>query len=154
MQDETRVELATSEDDLRACMAVRREVFVAEQGVAAELEVDGLDGECRHFIARRALAPVGTARVRRTAEGWKIERVAVAAGARRHGVGRALVQRVLSELGCSSPEGPSASRGDAELIYLNAQVSALSFWEQLGFRGRGPRFEEASIEHQRMIWPE
>jgi predicted GNAT family N-acyltransferase len=129
-----------SELELDTARAIRRAVFVEEQAVPVDVEVDGLDGEAEHFLARLGSLPVATARARRTPKGWKIERVAVLAPQRQLGVGRALVQGVLEH----APPGV--------LVYVHAQESALGFWERLGFTAEGPRFEEGGIGHRRMLF--
>ena len=113
-------------------------MFVEEQGVPAELERDGLDGEAEHYLARVGERPVGTARARRTAKGWKLERVAVIRAERRSGIGLALVRHVLEH-----------APADA-VVYVHAQESALGFWLRAGFVVEGASFEEAGIVHRWM----
>jgi predicted GNAT family N-acyltransferase len=127
-----------SATELEVARAIRRTVFIEEQAVPAEVEVDGLDAAAEHFLARLGSLPVATARARHTARGWKIERVAVLAAARRLGVGRVLIQHVLA----SAPEGA--------LVYVHAQESALGFWQSAGFVVEGSSFEEGGISHRRM----
>jgi predicted GNAT family N-acyltransferase len=127
-----------SASELDVVRAIRRTVFVEEQAVPIEVEVDGLDDEAEHFLARLGGLPVATARARRTPKGWKVERVAVVGAQRRLGVGRVLVQHVLEH----APAGAS--------VYVHAQESAMGFWERAGFVAEGPRFEEGGISHRRM----
>jgi len=127
-----------SASELDVARAIRRTVLVEEQAVPLEVEVDGLDDEAEHFLARLGALPVATARARRTPKGWKIERVAVLGAQRRLGVGRVLVQHVLEH----APAGAS--------VYVHAQESAMGFWERAGFVAEGPRFEEGGISHRRM----
>jgi predicted GNAT family N-acyltransferase len=129
-----------SADELEVALAIRRAVFVEEQGVPGELEADGRDASAEHFLARRGPRPraVATARARRTDRGWKIERVAVLAAERGLGVGMELVRRVL-EL---APPGL--------VPYVHAQQGALGFWQRAGFIAEGPPFEEAGIPHRWM----
>src|SRR5262245_19964935 len=82
--------------ELDLVRAIRRTVFVEEQAVPAELEMDGRDAEAEHFLARVGTLPVATARARRTPKGWKVERVAVLAEQRKLGVGSVLVRHVLA----------------------------------------------------------
>ncbi len=124
--------------ELDVVRAIRRAVFVDEQAVPMDVEVDGLDGEAEHFLARLGPLPVATARARRTPKGWKVERVAVLQPQRRLGVGRALICHVLN----SAPPGVP--------IYVHAQQSALGFWQRAGFVAEGPGFEEGGIAHRRM----
>jgi predicted GNAT family N-acyltransferase len=127
-----------SVSELDTARAVRRAVFVDEQRVPAELELDGLDEVAEHYLARVGARPVGTARARRTAKGWKLERVAVLGAERGRGVGMALVRYALEH----APAG--------EVVYVHAQESALGFWLRAGFVSEGPSFEEAGISHRWM----
>ena len=124
--------------ELDAVRAIRRQVFVEEQAVPVELEVDGLDHTAEHYLGWLGSLPVATARARRTEKGWKVERVAVLGPQRRSGVGRALVGYVLE----SAP--PDLT------VYVHAQQSALGFWQRAGFVAEGPSFEEAGIAHRWM----
>lgn len=127
---------------LEACHSLRRVVFVDEQRVDARLEWDDLDALAEHFLARRSrdALPLGTARLRIVAGRAKAERVAVRADARKTGVGRALMEALeirARALGCSE-------------IVLDAQLTALPFYEALGYVAEGPIFEEAGIDHRAM----
>lgn len=124
--------------ELDVALAIRRSVFVEEQGVPAELEADEMDAIAQHYLARVGQLPVAAARARRTSRGWKIERVAVLASQRGRGVGMVLVRRVLD----LAPPGL--------LPYVHAQESALGFWQRAGFVPEGPSFEEAGIRHRWM----
>ena len=137
-----RVAPALSAEDRALGRAIRHAVFVQEQAVPAELELDGLDEACQHFLARVAGQAVATARARSTARGWKIERVAVIPEQRGRAVGAALVRYMLG----AAPEGLA--------VYVHAQESALGFWQRLGFVAEGPGFVEAGIAHRLMVWTE
>jgi len=135
-----RVEIAdiSRADDMEAAFDIRREVFCREQGVSEEEELDGLDSQCRHYLARCDGAPVATARTRMLASGEaKVERVAVRRVWRGRGVGQALMSRVIADL------GPVP-------IVLNAQLRTVGFYAGLGFVPEGPVFSEAGIDHLRM----
>ena len=134
------VSRAVSERERSQGRALRHAVFVVEQGVPIDVEVDGLDDVCQHFLVRFGEHAVATARARTTERGWKIERVAVADEYRRRAVGTLLVQRMLAD----APVGAE--------VYVHAQESALGFWERLGFVADGPRFVEGGIGHFRMSW--
>jgi predicted GNAT family N-acyltransferase len=132
---------ALTDAELALGRAIRHSVFVDEQHVPPELELDGLDDQCEHFLARSGGGEaVGTARARSTARGWKLERVAVLKAERGRAVGAALVRHMLSQ----APAGV--------VVYIHAQESALGFWQRLGFIAEGPRFEEAGIPHRVMQW--
>ncbi|MDJ0868014.1 MAG: GNAT family N-acetyltransferase [Myxococcota bacterium] len=131
---------AVDGDALATCQAIRRTVFVEGQGVPEALEIDGLDPDCAHFLARAGGRPVGTARLRELDGRAKAERVAVLAAHRRDGVGRALMRAL---------EGEARRRGHRELV-LNAQEEVVPFYELLGYTICGARFDEAGIPHRPM----
>ena len=108
----------------------------------AEIEVDGRDPDCVHFLASAdGEGDLGAARLRVTADGVaKAERVAVRATARGRGVGRALMRALEAE---------AAAAGHAAVL-LGAQAGAIPFYIRLGYAPVGPRFMEADIEHQMM----
>lgn len=131
-----RVEFDAALADLRS---VRDEVFVGEQGVPVQLEHDDLDPQCAHVLARLLDGtPVGTARL---TPDRQIGRMAVRAPWRGRGVGDALLLALVDE---------AKQRGWTD-VWLNAQVSAESFYARHGFKAEGDRFLEAGIEHQAML---
>ncbi|GAB4038965.1 GNAT family N-acetyltransferase [Spirosoma jeollabukense] len=132
--------------DLDSAFAIRREVFVDEQHVSAREEYDEFEDTSTHFLARADGAPCGTARWRRTSNGVKLERFAVLKPFRGMGVGKALVKAVLEDVFSQQPE-------PIERIYLHAQVSAMPLYASFGFVSIGPMFEEAGIQHYKMVLP-
>ena len=77
-------------DDLIQCLEIRRAVFIEEQGVSVEDEVDGQDSKALHFLLRDNTVPVGTARILILDEIGKIGRVCVLAPYRGRGHAKAL----------------------------------------------------------------
>ncbi|MGV8943254.1 GNAT family N-acetyltransferase [Thermomonas sp.] len=133
-----RVEVVEFQQALAELRAVRDEVFVGEQNVPVDLEHDALDPISTHVIARvMDGSPVGTGRL--TTE-RHIGRMAVLAQWRGRGVGDALLLALVEQ---------ARQRGWQD-VHLNAQVSALGFYERHGFQPEGERFMEAGIEHQAM----
>ena len=132
---------ARTEDDHAACHMIRNDVFCREQGISIEFEFDGLDDICRHYLAKRHGAPVGTARARRLDDGVvKAERMAVLADCRGLNVGRELMSRLLED----------ARREGCRSALLNAQTAVVPFYEKLGFVAEGEEFHEVGIPHFRM----
>ena len=131
--------------DLARCRALRREVFILEQRVPADIEVDGRDDACVHFLAVHPdRGELGAARLRVTPSGVaKAERVAVRATARGTGVGRALMRALEAEAKAS---------GHLRVV-LGAQMDAVPFYLRLGYQPVGRRYMEAGIEHQTMERP-
>lgn len=128
-------------DELASCIDLRALVFVQEQSVPVELEVDGLDPSCTHFIALDGDQLVGTARMKVLGPGTvKAQRVAVRASVRGTGAGKAIMramERHARELGFVR-------------IVLDAQLSAVGFYERLGYHAEGPVFVDAGIDHRHM----
>ena len=85
-------------DDLVQCLEIRRAVFIEEQGVSVEDEMDGQDSKALHFLARDNTVPVGTARILILDEIGKIGRVCVLAPYRGRGHANALMGACLSHL--------------------------------------------------------
>ena len=130
--------------DLDAAFTIREKVFQHEQGVPAAKEHDEHDRtDARHYLARAADGtPAGAARWRETDNGVKLERFAVLADFRNQEIGAALLHAVLTDV--------QVERADAE-VYLNAQLRAVPFYERHGFRKEGEMFEEADIQHYKMV---
>jgi YbgC/YbaW family acyl-CoA thioester hydrolase len=125
-----------------AAWAIRKQVFIEEQKIPAELEHDNADADCVHALAcNRFGVPLATGRLHEVAPGvGKIGRMAVLASMRGSRIGR----RVLDGLVDCARE-----RGQREVV-LHAQLSAAPFYTRAGFVERGPVFEEAGIPHVEM----
>ncbi|HQW29466.1 MAG TPA: GNAT family N-acetyltransferase [Verrucomicrobiales bacterium] len=119
-------------------LAVRREVFIVEQGVPEEIEIDDYDAVSLHFLAVDTDGvPIGTARL---LPDGRIGRMAVMSRWRRCGVGRSLMMAVIKA---------ARQQGKTEM-HLHAQVHSIGFYESLGFEVCGEEFEEAGILHREM----
>jgi ElaA protein len=123
-------------------------VFIDEQGVPEDLELDGLDAACAHFLATAsdvdgAIVDVGTARLKPNGGQAKAQRVAVARAWRKRGVGQALMAAL---------EEDARARGLSAVV-LSSQVSAIPFYERLGYTASGPVYEDAGIPHRDMRKP-
>jgi predicted GNAT family N-acyltransferase len=145
------VRIAADFADREACFAVRKEVFVGEQGVPEDLEYDAYDADAVHVLAiREDGVPLGTGRllhgaaaVAKTgadASAGCLGRLAVSRAARGLGVGAALVRAI---------EDAARARG-LTAVDLHAQTRALGFYERLGYAAYGPEFPDAGIPHRAM----
>jgi predicted GNAT family N-acyltransferase len=133
-----RVEPADWITDLAALRAVRDPVFIVEQNVPLEDEIDALDPRSHHVIARAADdTPIGTARL---TPDRMIGRMAVVAGWRGRGVGAALLEAILDQ---ARAQGYPA-------VELHAQTHAIPFYEKFGFVAYGEAFDECAIMHRMM----
>lgn len=133
------VKKISNQEDLEKAFAIRRTVFVGEQNCPPELEYENEDVST-HFLATINNVPAGACRWRKTSAGYKLERFAVLKEFRGKGVGQAMVQTVLADL----PK-------DAAYIYLNAQIDAVGLYSKFGFVAEGEQFEEAGIQHFKMV---
>lgn len=132
------VRIADWSRDRAALIEVRQKVFIEEQRVPAELEWDEWDDKALHLLALDAQNhAIGTARLLPTGQ---IGRMAVLREWRRQGVGAALLIALLAE----------AAAGDYPPLFLNAQLTALSFYQRQGFVAEGAEFLDAGIPHRRM----
>ncbi|MFF0381170.1 GNAT family N-acetyltransferase [Streptomyces sp. NPDC004286] len=148
------VRLAEDPADREACFTVRKDVFVAEQGVPQDIEYDAYDATAVHVLAMgEDGVPLGTGRLLHgeaaagktggdTSVG-SLGRLAVTRRARGLGVGAALVRAIedaARDLGLTA-------------VDLHAQTQALGFYERLGYTAYGPEFQDAGIAHRAMRRP-
>ena len=133
------VEIALSEERLHDLFAIRNNVFVNEQGVDETAEHDEFEAISTHLIALYNNQPAGTCRFRQTESGIKLERFAVLQRYRQLGIGSALLTHCLH------------LADKKNIIYLHAQVQVEQFYAKHGFVRSGERFEEAGIQHYKMI---
>ena len=129
------------ETGMADAFSVRRAVFIEEQDVPEELELDGDDEAATQFVAYDDGRPVGTARLRKDDETTvKAERVAVLSDERGRGIGRRLMAAV---------EAHAVDAG-YETVVLHAQVPVVGFYEELGYTTTSDVFEDAGIPHREM----
>ena len=136
------VHVVHSPEDKEDCLTIRERVFVREQGVPRELEMDAWDAVATHFLLRDDVTgePLATARLLDKNGRAKIGRVAVLPQARGRGLGLEIMRAVLAE---------ARRRGFPEAM-LDAQTYALPFYTRLGFTPEGEEFAEAGIPHYTM----
>ncbi|MCX7558137.1 GNAT family N-acetyltransferase [Sulfitobacter sp. F26204] len=127
-------------DDIVTCRALRRQVFIEEQGVSEADEIDDLDDVSLHLLAMEGANAVGSARIYIASGVAKIGRVCVIKSMRGTGLGAALIHKALE-----------VSRGKAKQARLGAQVHALGFYQRLGFDPVGQVYDDAGIPHREMV---
>lgn len=131
----------TTDKELQDALHVRRVVFIEEQQVPEDLEIDEhdqLSDPTIHVIAYRDIEPSATGRLRSPEQGvGKIERVAVKQETRGTGLGRELMLHL---------EKIAVQQGNSTLK-LSAQLQAQPFYEKLGYEGYGEIFDDAGIDH-------
>ena len=116
---------------------VRFKVFVDEQNVPEELEIDGFDDDATHALILLDNKAIGTGRI--LSDGH-IGRVAVLQKYRGQGVGK-LIMKILIEW---------AQKNQLKTLWLSSQWHARGFYIDLNFTCTGDKFEEAGIDHIKM----
>ncbi len=131
---------ARDADEVRAALALRLEVFVVEQNVPVDEEVDEHDETALHLVAVEDGRVIATARVVMEGDTAKLGRVAVARHARRRGIAGRLI---------AASESHARAHGAAR-VALAAQTGALPLYEKAGYIAYGERFMDANLEHLMM----
>ncbi|GAB6137159.1 GNAT family N-acetyltransferase [Halanaerobaculum tunisiense] len=136
-----KVKQATTNQELEQALEVRKEVFVEEQDVPLELEIDGNDQQADQFIAVKQGEVIGTCRLRSDNQTGKVERMAVKVDFRRQRVGSKLLESVTMY----------AQQQKLATLVLHAQLKAREFYLQNGFQVISEEIiVEAGIEHVKM----
>ena len=132
-----KIELLDWEAAQEQAKRIRFTVFVEEQGVPADLEMDENDAASLHALAYADGFAIGTGRL---LPDGHIGRMAVLQEWRGQGAGRAMLRRLIDA---------ARRRGHRE-VELSAQVHAVEFYRAEGFEPDGAVYEEAGIPHQAM----
>ncbi len=140
----TTVRFVESQEELETCLSIRRKVFIEEQGVPEELEIDELDFPApnRHVLLLSEGLPAGTARIKDLGEGVvKYQRIAILSEYRRQGLGKILLDgldRLAVQLGYRH-------------VKIEAQKYAEGFYHRCGFITTSPEIiMDAGIPHVAM----
>lgn len=126
--------------DLSEAHAVRRAVFIAEQGFTEADEWDDLDDDAVQLVIRDQGLPVASARLLDEGPTGRIGRICVLKPWRGKGLGADLVQFGVQHF---------ATHGKTK-VALGAQVQAQGFYERLGFRAAGDVYDDGGVPHQEM----
>lgn len=138
------IEKIKTDEQLQLAFSIRTKVFVEEQNVPVEEELDNfdvLDGECQHVLLTKDDVAVGTGRVRLIEQYGKLQRVAILKEYRQYGFGKVIIlklEQLAAELGATKAK-------------LDAQVHAIGFYEKLGYTVQSDVFMDAGIEHVLMV---
>ena len=121
---------------------IRKEVFIQEQGVPEEMELDEFDPASKHALAYMGALCVGTGRlVYLDNHHAQIGRMSVLSAFRNRGIGKAILTRLIAL---------AKAEGVLTLI-LHSQVSVIPFYEKFGFLAKGAVYDEAEISHRNMM---
>lgn len=133
-----------TEDDLSVAFKIRIKVFVEEQGVPLEDELDEfdtLDGQCEHILVYYNEQPVGTGRIRVVNGLGKLERICILKQYRNFGLGKVIIkalEEIAEEMGVSQ-------------VKLHGQTHAEGFYQKLGYLTSSNIFMEDGIPHILMV---
>jgi len=129
-------------NDREAIKAIREAVFIEEQHVPVELEWDGLDEKCLHLLACNPHGNgVATARMLLDHSTAHIGRMSVLKPYRHQGAGTSMLTSLLEQ----------ARLAGVKEVILNAQTTALGFYQRYGFVTVGDEFDDAGIPHYKMV---
>mgnify|MGYP001163462553 FL=1 len=134
-----KIQLVKTKEEYRDILEIRKKVFIEEQNVPLNIEIE-YEEDSNHVICYVDKFPVGTGRWRMTENGIKLERFAVLKDFRSKGIGKEIVNFILSEISSNNT------------IYLHAQEAVVDFYKKLGFKVSGDKFYEADILHSKMIY--
>ncbi|SDJ86483.1 GNAT family N-acetyltransferase [Sediminibacillus albus] len=135
------VKRAVTDAEIKQAYYVRNTVFVEEQKVPPELEIDELEKESIHFVGYQNGEPVAASRLRFVDNYGKLERICVLKEYR----GRSFGSQIISEM-------EAAIQTDGyEKAKLNAQTRAEDFYKTLGYQTVSGEFMDAGIPHVTMV---
>lgn len=135
------VKIVNTPKDLDHAYSVRYKVFVDEQKVPADEEIDQYEDSATHFVLYDGEQPVGAGRVREVDALLKVERICVLPTYRGKGSGKMIMEKV-EEI---------AKEKDIKMLKLNAQTHAEEFYKKLGYETVSDIFMDAGIPHVTMI---
>lgn len=134
------VRIVETEQELADAFDVRRTVFVDEQNVPEEEEIDQHESESVHFVLYNEGKAAGAGRFRILDGIGKVERICVLKENRKTGSGVAVMNKIEEY----------AKKQGITTLKLNAQTHALPFYSRLGYKTVSEEFLDAGIPHKTM----
>jgi predicted GNAT family N-acyltransferase len=135
-----KVEVAKTEDQIHEVFNIRKKVFVEEQKVPLEEEIDEFENDSIHFVLYDQNHAVGAGRFRILDGIGKVERICVLESSRGKGAGREIMLAIEEY----------AKQQPLSQLKLNAQTYAIPFYEGLGYKVTSDEFLDAGIPHKTM----
>jgi len=135
------VKVVENQKELEEAFLVRKIVFVEEQNVPLEEEIDQFEDDATHFVIYHEGSPVGAGRFRVVDGYGKVERICVLKEARKTGAGKAIMKAIES----------FADTQGLHKLKLNAQTHAIPFYSGLGYEVVSEEFLDAGIPHKTMM---
>ena len=134
------VKKVRSKSELEKVINIRKKVFIVEQKVPYEIEIDGFDEESEHFLAYLDGKPIGCGRIRKNKDYFKLERIAILKEYRNKKYGEKITNYLISY--CKGK--------NKKQIRLHSQLKVVDFYKKFGFIPIGNTFLEAGIKHIEM----
>jgi ElaA protein len=129
--------------DMLSCLDLRRTVFIEEQNVPENEEVDGDDPDCDHILLTVTDIPVGAARLKYYNDFIKVQRVCVLKNYRGQSIGSKIINFIIRHV----------EKNDIRSsVRLGSQIHALEFYKRLGFIEFGEEYLDAGILHKDMVF--
>ncbi|WHY87791.1 GNAT family N-acetyltransferase [Neobacillus novalis] len=135
------VKVVENQKQLEDAYSIRKIVFVGEQNVPLEEEIDQYENEAAHFVLYLENAPIGAGRFRVVDGYGKVERICVLKEARKTGAGKSIMNAIENY----------AQTLALQKLKLNAQTHAIPFYAGLGYEVVSEEFLDAGIPHKTMI---
>lgn len=135
------VKIVKTQKELEDAYSVRKTVFVDEQDVPLEEEIDAYEDKAEHFVMYHEGSPIAAGRFRFVDGYGKVERICVLKEARKTGAGKAIMNAIEKY----------ALEKDIHKLKLNAQTHAIPFYAGLGYEIVSEEFMDAGIPHKTML---
>lgn len=135
------VKIVENLHELEEAYSIRKTVFVDEQHVPLEEEIDQFEDDATHFVLYNQNSPVAAGRFRVVDGFGKVERICVLKEARKTGAGKAIMKEI---------ERFALDQG-IHRLKLNAQTQAIPFYARLGYEVVSEEFLDAGIPHKTML---
>lgn len=135
--------IAINSTDHQSALNIRKSVFVIEQNIPEEIEVDQYEMTSLHFLTSVDGVPAATGRLRVKDQFIKFERIACLKQFRGTGVGRHLMQKMLEYALENYPHLTP---------YMHSREDAVAFYVKLGWLPQGDIFYDVNIPHRAMIY--
>ncbi len=138
---ELEIKIVQTDEQLQDAYQVRKEVFVEEQNVPVELEIDELEKMATHFVGYSEGKPIAASRIRFQNDYGKMERICIRKDFRGKGYGKDILlfmENYAKENGLNKAK-------------LHGQIQAEKFYQKLGYKTVSDQFMDAGIPHVEMI---
>ena|SRR5690625_4057165 len=135
------IKIATSKQEINDAFHVRTIVFIEEQNVPVEEEMDRFDKDAIHLVGYIQEKPIAASRLRWIDNYGKLERLCILKEHRGKSYGTKMIQKMETE----------TLKNGFNQTKLNAQTHAIKFYEQLGYKVISEEFIDAGIPHVTMV---